>query len=428
MARVLVLTSDVLPLGGRAASGAALRAWGIGEALRECGHDVEFAMPKDHARRVGADGQGIRFFEQLRLDAFLDAVDPDIAVFQHWPLVGALRREHRASIVIDFHGPLLLETLFRDAGSVRPLVGLKLRALARADYFTCASSSQLHYYAAYLLLAGFDLHELPIAVMPFSMPPALPDHHEWPAPPVFVYGGIFLPWQDPRTGLRVLVERLERAGAGELKMFGGRHPWMKLGSEERFEELRRMLDESERVTFTPMLPRTALVEEYTRASVAWDVMARNLERELAFTSRTVEYLWCGLPVVYNDYAELAEYIEEADAGWTVDPEDEGAISAVVDEILREPETVRRKGENARRLARERLAWDRTIRPLAEFCNGPRPPARLAPAPLVGGLKAEVVGLAKLARIAVPTLAKRRLERLVARVTPPNAAATRRDEP
>jgi len=42
--------------------------------------------------------------------------------------------------------------------------------------------------------------------------------------------------------------------------------------------------------------------EYTGASVAWDVMARNPERELAFTSRTVEYLWC-LPVVYNNYAE-----------------------------------------------------------------------------------------------------------------------------
>jgi len=58
---------------------------------------------------------------------------------------------------------------------------------------------------------------------------------------------------------------------------------------------------SRHVRFYPPTPRDKLINEYTGASVAWDVMARNPERELAFTSRTVEYL--GLPVVYNNYAE-----------------------------------------------------------------------------------------------------------------------------
>ena len=427
MARVLVITGDVVPVDGRAASGAGLRAWGIGEGLRSQGHDVSYAMPTSYSEGRRERRRNVVFFDPATLDAFLDEHDPDVAVFQHWPLVSVLRHEHRARLVIDFHGPLLLETLFRDKDDVRRLVDVKLHALARADYFTCASTRQLYYYASYLLLAGIDLHELPISVVPFSMPPELPEHRDWPAPPVFVYGGVFLPWQDPHVGLRVLVEELERAAAGHLRLFGGRHPWMALGSEERWDDLKRSLETSARVTFVPTLPRTELIGEYAAASVAWDVMARNLERELAFTSRTVEYLWCGLPVVYNDYAELAEYVRDADAGWTVDPLDEDAIRATVREILSDADTVRRKGENARRLVRSRLAWDRTIAPLDAFCREPRAPLRLADRPLVGAGNGDPPDLSALnpfliseemavvlarARSAIPAPARRVLKRVL----------------
>lgn len=380
MARVLVVTPDALPRGGRPATGAGLRAWGLGEGLRSRGHRVSYAMPSglaDGRERVAED---VLPYEPERLDELLAEYDPDVAVFQHWPMAALVER-YRGYVVIDFHGPLLLETLFRDPPSVEKLLPGKLRALARADYFTCAGAKQLSYFASYLLIAGFDVRELPIAVVPFSMPPELPEGRAYPSPPVFVYGGVFLPWQNPVTGFRVLVRELEEAAAGELRLFGGRHPWLEVGSE-RFEELKAELEASPRVRAYPALGRSELLDEYAGASVAWDLMARNVERELAFTSRTVEYLWCGLPVVYNDYAELAGYIEEADAGWTVDPEDEERIRAIVRDILADPEMVRRKGENARRLARSRLAWDRTIAPLDEFCRNPRRPARLDDAPLV----------------------------------------------
>jgi len=59
-------------------------------------------------------------------------------------------------------------------------------------------------------------------------------------------------------------------------------------------------------------------------------MARNPERELAFTSRTVEYLMVALPVVYN-ITQKANYIAEY-AGWIVDPADEAQIRQVAREI------------------------------------------------------------------------------------------------
>jgi len=73
----------------------------------------------------------------------------------------------------------------------------------------------------------------------------------------------------------------------------------------------------------------------------------------------VEYLWCGLPVIYNNYAEITDYIREYNAGWIVDPQDREAIATVL-EIFEHPEQVAERSQNAQRLVRERLTWDKTI--------------------------------------------------------------------
>jgi len=99
-------------------------------------------------------------------------------------------------------------------------------------------------------------------------------------------------------------------------------------------------------------------------------MPRNAERELAFTTRTVEFLWAGLPVIYNDYAELSDLIREYGAGWLISPTDRGAISEAVREIMDDPGKVAEASANARSLVRENLLYDKVIVPLAEFCRNP----------------------------------------------------------
>ncbi|KPL09822.1 hypothetical protein AMJ85_05965, partial [candidate division BRC1 bacterium SM23_51] len=118
-------------------------------------------------------------------------------------------------------------------------------------------------------------------------------------------------------------------------------------------------------------PFDALVADYCRAAVALDLMERNAERELAFPTRTVIYLWCGLPVIHSNYTDLAPWIERYDAGWVVDPDDTGRLQQIVEAVLREPQVAREKGRNARRLVAERFTWDKTIAPLASWCREPR---------------------------------------------------------
>jgi glycosyltransferase involved in cell wall biosynthesis len=180
---------------------------------------------------------------------------------------------------------------------------------------------------------------------------------------------VFLPWQDPSLGLITLVEALEEHGTGRLRFFGGEHPFIPIDTGI-FPQLKARLEGSTHVEFQPMIPRDELLQEYTRAHVAIDLMRRNQERELAFTTRTVEYLWCGLPVIYNDYAELADYIREYDAGWCLDPEDAEGLRAVIDSILTDPSILQAKSANAQRLVRERLTWDATVEVLDAFIRHP----------------------------------------------------------
>jgi glycosyltransferase involved in cell wall biosynthesis len=413
MAHVLVITPDILPLEGQLTTGAGLRAWGLGQGLRNCGHDVEFAMPQEVADKCQYTGKEVHLFEPETLDKIVSNVDPDILLFQHWPMLNALNESPRGHIVVDFHGPLMLETHFREPKYVEQMVGVKLACLSRADYFTCAGTKQLYYYLAWLLIAGIDVHEFPISVIPFSLSPDLPNHSYESHELVFVYGGVFLPWQDPMLGLSVLTEELETLKRGELRFFGGKHPWMTLTSE-RFEKLREQLSNSSYVRFYPPTPRDKLINEYTKASVAWDVMSRNPEREMAFTSRTVEYLWCGLPVVYNNYAELAEYIEKYDAGWIVDPANETQIRDVAREILNNPEQVYYKGKNAQRLVREKLTWDVTIAPLDAYCRKPFKSPRWSDRPIVQ--KPETLEFTQLLRNQLkkmlPSPTRRRIKSLI----------------
>jgi len=213
----------------------------------------------------------------------------------------------------------------REPKYVEEIVGIKLACLSRADYFTCAGTKQLYYYLAWLL-AGLDLHEFPLCHHS-PPPPDLPNHSYWPEEPVFVYGGIF------RGRIRhwdlQLTEEIETAGRGEIRFLAA-SILMTLPSE-RFEKLRKQLMGSRYVRFYPPTPRDKLINEYTGASVAWDVMARN--PEMSWPLPLVQSnIYGGLPVVYQ-LRRTANYIAEYDAGWIVDPADEAQIR----QVARDPE-------------------------------------------------------------------------------------------
>jgi len=382
--RILVLTTEPLPYPGLVTTGAGLRAWGLARGLESAGLPVEVAMSREHLegldeqQRASVEGH---CFSRAQLTEFVAERSPDVIVMQHWGMMRELG-DIGCPLAIDLAGPHLLERRFWGSRSAEKDRAEKVTALRRADFVTCSGRTQRLYFLPFLDQAGFNVTDPNLCpVIPFSADPNLPcaggtnnDTGDPPAlqrdPACFVYGGMFLPWQDPSHALTTLLDTLAVVGHGRLRFFGGAHPSVDV-SQGRFDKLIERLSKNSAVEMGGLRPFDQLVAEYCRAGVAMDLMERNAERELAFPTRTVIYLWCGLPVIHGNYTDLAPLIERYDAGWVLDPADTDPLRQIVEAILREPDAVRKKGQNARRLVTEQLTWDKTITPLAQWCREPR---------------------------------------------------------
>jgi glycosyltransferase involved in cell wall biosynthesis len=383
MNRILVLTTEPLPFKGMPTTGAGLRAWGLAKGLIHSGLDVTAAMPLDVIAGKTITDETFspekNLFQRQELDAFVQKIKPDAIVFQHWGLMKELKGDY-CPIALDLAGPHLLERYFWSGADKNESFSWdqnreiyleeKLSALRRADFSCCSGKYQRLYFLPFLSLAGFPMNDETLPVIPFSVSPEIPDVTEQERDPeCFVYGGLFLPWQNPEKPIQWLLECFDEIKKGKLAFFGGMHPALDV-SRGRFDQLIRKLGSHPRVSMKGILPFEELVKEYRRASIAIDLLERNPEREIAFTTRTVVYLWCGLPVIHNNYSELSEYIGKSGAGWTLDPEDEVSFKKIVNEILLNKIDIGQQARSALDLVRKNFNWNETIQPLACFCQNP----------------------------------------------------------
>lgn len=352
--KILAFCSDLLPFPGLPTSGGGLRCWQLIESLRQRGHEVVISMPVfTFLAKQFADAIPV----EIRADAW-DAVNQDELVERHRPdavlfsstwIVDRLAREHDCLMLYDLHGPQLLEQHYKKERNTAFNCQVKVEKLAKADFVCCAGEKQRHYFFPFLLLAGHDVEALKrLAVVPIACPENLPVH-EYPETTQIVLGGGFFPWQDPTTGLQAIREVFSSSPSvdAKVRIFGTSHG-ITGDDDTDFATLKADLAQTPNVEFCDFVPRDELIDIYRRSSFAFDLHARNPERELAFTTRTVEYLWLGLPVLYNNFGELAGLIREYDAGWTVDPDNLSAVCQTLADILASPEQIAKKDATPRR--------------------------------------------------------------------------------
>lgn len=378
MNKVLVFCSDVVPLEGLATSGGGMRSWQIIQGLRAQGLEVVYSMPwnrflrRKFNDRIPAEVAGL-LWNDVNQDEIIDREKPDVIVCVK-PSTKKWERNHGIPIAVDFHGPDLIE-FEQMAKNLLPMARLtlatrKLQAISMGDFFTCAGRRQRYYFMAFLMLAGIDIADLEIHYMPVAMSPDLPEHDPDMDRQSIVFSGGVYPWLNPMPSLRAVAEELYRTGKGHLDIYGGSHE-TNPDEKREFDEFQAEMSTNPFVTFHGFVSRERVLQAYRAGYVAYELMPRNPERELAFTTRTVEFLWAGLPVIYNDYAELSDLISDYGAGWLITPSDRKKISECIREILNNPNKVAEASENAQRLVRENLLYDRVIGPLAEFCRNPR---------------------------------------------------------
>ncbi len=234
------------------------------------------------------------------------------------------------------------------------------------------SQRQKTYFTAWCLMAGLDPDKIAIEVVPFSLSPALPEPTH-PGEPQFVMAGYNWPWLKGQRTVETVSRELTRLQRGHLHVYSMAPPFVDaLPGEDSSDDFAGYMDVQDlsRVTLHDPVSFDELTSVLCRSSVALDVWGRNLERELAFPTRTVVYLWCGLPVIVSAYSEAYDLVRRYDAGWAMAESDQGRLGKLVEDIVCGRINLRGYKTRAQRLAGDHFLWDKTIESIDAFCRNP----------------------------------------------------------
>ena len=386
--RVLLFSNDLMPFEGLPTSGGGLRAFQILRGLEAHGVEVLASMPgftylAEKYRNVIKPEQRELFWRWETQAELITRHKPDAVIFtSNWDHY-ALPKKPEVPLILDLHGSRLIENALWNSYVDRDK---KARVLGMADCIICAGQLQRNYFNGWLVQAGrVPVDEQFIRYIPISLSPDQPERNDDEGEfPVIVSGGGWFPWQNQSKAIFAVSNSIERHQRGSFNIFGTPHETNNLSPAEQkirdvYAQVRQMAERSDRVRVNGYIARDELVKIYSQAHVALELMEYNLERELAFTTRTIEYLWSGLPVLYNNYSEISRHISDYDAGWTISPDDDVAMALALDEMFNDRKLLKQKSENAKRLVADRFSWDKTIQPLIDFLNHPTRSSTVYPA-------------------------------------------------
>lgn len=362
--RILIVTHEILPDLPDPATGCGIRVWSLAETLQSQGFEVRIAVPHGHLLSIHPESQihqkYVGFVRPQELDDLIRDFHPRLILAEKWETL-YFHKPEGVPVLLDCSAPLCLEGMFLDEEWNSRMIG-KIGALRKADGFLFPTERLKHYYLPWLLMAGFEPLRTPMATIPFAFPAELPKHQA-PTEPVFLCAGTDNPWYECRPHLGRLLETLQKLGTGRLELITGNHPLDRTGRRRRLELEKSFPPDSERLEVQPLVPFPQFVERCRRATVGIDLAGHHVERELAFTVRTLNYLWCGLPVILSDRNPLAKEVQEADAGWVLPDGDGAGLDGLLAEIVKNPDFVRKRSENAQRLVRRRYTWKHLEEPL-----------------------------------------------------------------
>jgi hypothetical protein len=381
--RVFIISNDIVPSLGMPVAAPGLRAFGLAEGLRANGANVKTLVVKGFVDRqwmrfgksvphpMGPDTEVIGGF---RLSRYLKTHAPATVILINSNQVDSLGPIPGIKYVLDFFAPKMLEMLYHHSGEypekeISELRQRKVRAIKLADGFIVNGAKKIPYFLAWLLQADRDIRDLPFEVVNMCAPLA------WSGPtrpgpasggPVkFAVAGYLHSWSTLGNWVRVMERHLDRSNVSLDLMV----PWH-WSVSEHYEhtsrgDLERLASYGSVTTHGPMT-FSNFQGFLSGIDVAIDLFQHNLEREYAMVTRSIIALACGVPVLHPPFTEVSPMIAEYDAGWLVDPEDKAALEAVITGIIDDPDELRRKKENARKLASAVIEPGVAVKPLVRM--------------------------------------------------------------
>jgi glycosyltransferase involved in cell wall biosynthesis len=292
-------------------------------------------------------------------------------------------------VVVDLYDPFPIENLHysetlgeETARHDRATLHL---ALARSDFFLCASAEQRLFYAGALFEVGRigsanfpgdpGLEKL-IAVVPFGVPdrPAYGDRAAGRRAagvpeenPLVLFGGVY-DWNDPVLLLDAWPAVKRSKPDAQLLFLDSPNP--ETTPQRVYGEVRRRaraLDpEGRSIVFSPWLAYGAREDLYAATDVLVSISSDGLESDLSYRTRLLDSAWAGVPSISVAGGTLARELEDAGAGRRVERSPEALAEAVIG-ALSDPARHAASAEAGRRFAKERT-WERVAQPLLFWCR------------------------------------------------------------
>jgi hypothetical protein len=380
--KVFILSNDIVPKLAMPVAAPGLRAFGLAEGLRANGFKVKTVITQGFM-----DRQWLRFGRSVphptapdteivsakNLARYLKSNAPATVVMINSNQVEHLKPIKGIRYVLDFFAPKMLETLYQrgdeyPAEELEALRRRKIRAIGLADAFTINGEKKIPYFLAWMLQVDRDVRRLPVEVVNMCLPLSWTEAAGVGSPVRFAVAGYLQSWSTLGSWVEVVERRLDHPEMSLDLLV----PWHWGGGKERVHASKSDLDrlaEHESVTTHGTMTFSEFQKFLSTVDVSIDLFQHNLEREYAMVTRSVNALACGVPVIHPPFTEISPWISAYDAGWLVDPEDPQALEKVIGGILEDPDVVRRKKQNARKLAADIIDPEVAVKPLVRTIEG-----------------------------------------------------------
>ncbi len=301
----------------RTLSGGGLRVLGLRWLLEQLGYQVICLQPNKDSdlepwersfciEHIRSDG-----FIQHNMNEVLRNLSCDLLVVEQWGLLDELQRPD-CPVLVDLHGSLVFENQVRGYENPQQM-RTKILSLSKCDAILTPGHRQKYYYLAWAKMAGVFSELNSVLQVPLFLPPDFYiECDSLNREDIVVMGGALWPWADLKFS-NSLNTYFERQGFEvRTKLY-----------EPITRELHPPSSNVSKGSFPPNLISSPeahenLIQHYAKSSLAWDFYPDSWERKLAITTRTVEYLYCGLAPIYCNGLELSELMKRLEIGICID--------------------------------------------------------------------------------------------------------------
>ncbi|HJW96258.1 MAG TPA: glycosyltransferase family 4 protein [Thermoanaerobaculia bacterium] len=364
MSRVLLVCPE--PLGHRQPAGIGIRFLEMANVLRAAGHELEILSPDQ-----GLTPENIH----------RGTSEADVAVVQGHVANDLFAHMKPLPVVVDLYDPFIVENLHyygeRGAEVFTHDHATLVSSLHKGDFFLCASEAQRLFYLGVMLAVGrlnpiafeSDPHlDSLIRIAPFGVGSARAVPSRASTTPEILFGGIY-DWYDPILAMDAVA--IARAKVPMLKLTFNTHPNPELTPQSKTAQAMKHAKRRDYdfVRFEPWVAyeeRAAYFDHFTLALLTFP---QSIETDLAMRTRIYDYLWAGLPIVTSSAPGTDELLERYHCGSVLKRDDPAAFASEIVAILTDRERYERMVLGTRSFVVHHQ-WDRTLRPLVEFCAKP----------------------------------------------------------